>query len=194
LEKILGIKKVNYQNTAAREEITGKIYKSIAASYVKNDWDLEFEISSEKELEHRIIEEMQEKYYEMIEFYMENNKSANLSKIREELQQLQMILFKMDFTFAVDDKDVKLLSEIKEAGGKADKIVIPMLDSVKRVHVSLCFNEGKFNQQLLSFCMEKCSESEKKKQKVQTKKTSGWTKYLVFFIIPVVVGGLVYRM
>ena len=178
---------------AIRDEIIDKIYKIVASSYVKHEVDFFSEYGNEKELEHRIVEKMQEKYYQIIEFYIENSKTGNLPRIREELKAVQMILYKMDFAFAIDSKNSRLINEIKSLTGKSDSIIPSLLDAVKRVCISLLFNEGKFNEQLLSFCMEKCTQDERKKQKITIKKSNAWTWYLLYSVIPIIIGGLVYR-
>ena len=99
----------------------------------------------------------------------------------------------MDFAFAIDSKNSRLINEIKSLTGKSDSIIPSLLDAVKRVCISLLFNEGKFNEQLLSFCMEKCTQDERKKQKITIKKSNAWTWYLLYSVIPIIIGGLVYR-
>lgn len=181
------------ENLEARNQIIEKIYSKIISSYVKSKWEGGNTVSVEKELEHKIVEKMQEKYYEMIEFYLENNKSSNLNRVREELKELQMVLFKMDLAFSIDGKDEKFLDMLYAKNGS--KEVFPdALDSVKRFYISIAFNERKLNEQMLAYCIEKCSEEEeRKKQKTVSKNNWGWIGYFLLSLAPVVVGGILYR-
>lgn len=182
--------------TSQRKKIHEEILADLANSYAKCHWGYELELNNEKELEHKIIEKMEEKYYEMIHFYLENNKSGNLVRIREEMKSLQMILYKMDFAYEVDENNQKLLAMIKEKTQeeKEEKINVAALEAVKRTYVSLIFNEGKFNEQLLAYCMEKCTEEEKRKQKMQDSKGKGIWTYMKTSIFVLVFAIVLYNL
>ncbi|OMJ78413.1 hypothetical protein SteCoe_21786 [Stentor coeruleus] len=179
-----------------RKKMHEEILADLASSYTKCHWGYELEFNNEKELEHKIIEKMEEKYYEMIHFYLENNKSGNLVRIREEMKSLQMILYKMDFAYEVDENNPGLLAMIKEKSQNEEegKINVAALEAVKRTYVSLIFNEGKFNEQLLAYCMEKCTEEEKRKQKMQDSKEKGTWTYMKASILVLVVAIVLYNL
>lgn len=180
------------ENLENRNKLIEKIYQKIIRSYVKSKWEEENTVSAEKELEHRIIEKMQEKYYEMIEFYLQNNKSGNLIRIREELKGVQLILFKMNLAFSIDGKDEKFLEILNSQSGKRE-VAGTVLDMVKRVYISMRFKERKLNEQLLTYCMGKCSEEERKKHKGNYKNNGSWVGYFVVSLVPVVIGAMLYR-
>lgn len=168
-----------------RNNIKKEIIEDIAKSYSKFDWDYSIEITKEKELEHKIIEKMEIKYYEMIEFYLENNKFGNLIRIREEMKTLLIILYKMNFIFDLNPEDPVVLNAIsnKIENELDKKINTSAFDAIKRTHISLVFNEGKFNEQLLSYCMEKCSEEERIKSKLYVKaKTTSFSYFQIAFL------------
>ena len=151
--------------TDFRTKLTDEIVLEIADSYTKCSFDINSEISQEKEFEHKIVKKMEEKYYEMISFYMENNKPANLARIREEMKVLQLTLYKMEFAFNLSLSNELLKKSIQEKYVNQVAINPSVLDTVKRTYISIIFTEGKFNEQLLGYCMEKCTEEEKLKNK-----------------------------
>ena len=174
---------VNY-----RKKITNDLIVHISNSYLKDTCAYDFEINQEKELEHRILQMMEEKYYEIIQFYLENNKYANLAKIREEVKVLQIVLFKMEFIFYFNADNSTFTSLVEEKIGKDKKINLAVLDTVKRSYISIVFTEGKFNEQLLSFCMEKIRDESHAKIKTHE---SFWAFEKKYFVISAFILGVV---
>lgn len=172
IEKAISLKKgyekvlIQYKETLNyREKIFEDIILRIAKSYFKLNWGCNSEVSVHKEIEHVILERMEGKYYDMIGFYLVNGKFGNLARVRDEMRRLQMVVFKMDFAFALEPDNQQLIEAIKSCSDKKEQEIIsrPRLDLVKRSCITMLFTEEKFNNQLLSYCMHKCTEEEKVK-------------------------------
>ena len=163
-----------HEARGAREKIVEDVIGKIAGFYSELNWEYSSEVSGEKELEHIILGEMEKKYYEMIQFYLESGKMESLARIREEMKNLQMVLYKIDLAFGLDGEDERFGKAVMEKSGKNEIIKInPLaLDIAKRTCITFLFSEGKFNNQMLAYCIEKCSAEEREKN--VRKNESSW--------------------
>ncbi|CAG9327692.1 unnamed protein product [Blepharisma stoltei] len=135
------------------------------------------EVSDEMEFEQKVINRMMQKYEEMLKFYQEGNKYHQRINIRKELAEVQPIYYKMNKISRLTVENPVLGNALKEAGFDVnDKKVIAAVESIKRFKISMAFSGGKFNDQLLNFCIEKCSEEDRAKRaaKLEEQPKQGW--------------------
>lgn len=175
------------------------IINEITISLSKHGVGESDEITEEIEFEQKVVNKMIEKYTEMLKFYQETNKYHQRIRIRKEMSDVQPIYYKMNRILHLNTQNLRFYQALKNAGlDPTDKKVQSSVESIKRFKISMSFTGGKFNDQLLNFCIDKCSEEERLKRKSQAKLQSkngwGYTMPIIGVLIVIIAAWFLKRM
>ena len=136
-------------------------------------------VSKELEFEYVVTIKMMQKYYEILKYYYSMHNYTQVQRVKDDMDGILEMYHKMKFYQNLNSGHYLIQEALMQAG-----IFFNFefsLEAFKRFKISSAFNEAKYNDKLLDFCIEKCSEEKKthKPAEEESSKSLGCTGVLL---------------